>query len=182
MTLSFPVHSLASAPEASKPPLAQLQQAFGMLPNIAGALANSPKLIGSLVGVFAQVHSGSLTEAEIQVVLLTDAVVNRCHYAVAFHSALAGNNGVSKEAVAAIRARSAPEEPRFAALSALATALIEKRGHLADADTESFARAGFQPEQILEVIGIVAASTITNYGATVAAVPLDEAFKNDAWE
>jgi len=84
--LNYPAHTLASAPENSKPALEQLERAFGVIPNIAGAIANSPKLVNSLVGVFQQVHSSSFTEQEIQIVLLTDAVVNSCTYAVAFHT------------------------------------------------------------------------------------------------
>src|SRR5262245_66587121 len=94
---NYPIHTIASAPENSKPALGQLQQAFGVLPNLAATIANSPKLINSLVGVFQQVHSSSLTEQEIQIVLLTDAVANSSVYAVAFHTALALQQGVSSE-------------------------------------------------------------------------------------
>ena len=59
---TFPVHTMESAPERSKPPLEQLQSAFGMIPNIAGAMATSPVLINSLVGLFGNVHGGSFTE------------------------------------------------------------------------------------------------------------------------
>jgi hypothetical protein len=64
----FPVHTIDSAPERSKPALRQLQTAFGMIPNIAGAMATSPVLINSLVGLFGNVHGGSFTEAQIQTV------------------------------------------------------------------------------------------------------------------
>ena len=47
---NYPIHTIASAPENSKPGLEQLLKAFGVLPNIAAAIANSPKLINSLVG------------------------------------------------------------------------------------------------------------------------------------
>lgn len=40
---NYPIQMIASAPEGSKLALEQLQQAFGVLPNIAGAIANSPK-------------------------------------------------------------------------------------------------------------------------------------------
>jgi hypothetical protein len=42
--------------------------------------------------------------------------------------------------------------------------------------------AGFTKEQVLEVIAIVAASTITNYAGTIANPPLDEAFQPYAWQ
>ena len=73
---SFPVHTIDSGPERSRPALRQLQSAFGMIPNIAGAMATSPVLINSLVGLFGNVHGGSFTEAQVQTVLLTDAVTN----------------------------------------------------------------------------------------------------------
>ena len=178
---TYQIHTVASAPEKSKPALEQLQQVFGVLPNIAAVIGNSPKLVNSLVGVFQQVHSSSLTEPEIQIVLLTDAVVNSSQYAVAFHTALAGQQGVSREETDAIRDGHAPRDRRFAALSTLAKALIEKRGHLSEQERGAFLDAGFTSEQIMEVIAIVAASTITNYAGTIANPPLEERFQQFAW-
>ena len=178
--LNYPTHTLASAPENSKPALEQLQKAFGVIPNIAGAIANSPKLINSLVGVFQQVHSSSLTEQEIQIVLLTDAVANSCTYVVGFHTAVAQQQGVSSEETGAVRERRAPKDKRFAALSNLAKTLIEKRGHVSEEELDSFIAAGFTKEQVFEVIAIVAASTITNYAGTIANPPLDDAFRQYA--
>jgi alkylhydroperoxidase family enzyme len=178
---AYPIPTLASAPEKSKPALEQLQQAFGLIPNIAAVISNSPKLVTSLVAVFQQVHSSSLTEQEIQIVLLTDAVANSSTYAVAFHTGLALNQGVSSEETAAIRARLVPKDPRFAALSTLAKTLIEKRGHLSEQELDAFLAAGFDKEQILEVIAIVAASTITNYAGTITAPPLEDQFQPFAW-
>jgi alkylhydroperoxidase family enzyme len=179
---NYPIQTIVSAPEGSKPALEQLQQALGVLPNIAAAIANSPKLVNSLVGVFQQVHSGGLTEPENQIVLLTDAVTNSSTYAVAFHTALALQQGVSSEEIEAIRERRLPRDRRFAALSTLARTLIEKRGHLNDQELESFLAAGFTREQVLEVIAIVAASTITNYAGTIANPPLEDRFRQYAWQ
>jgi alkylhydroperoxidase family enzyme len=178
---NYAIHTIASAPEGSRPALEQLQQAFGVMPNIAAAIANSPKLINSLVGVFQQVHSSSLTEGEIQIVLLTDAVANSSPYAVAFHTALALQQGVSSEETDAIRGRRMPTDRRFAALSTLAGALIEKRGHLSDQELDSFIAVGFTKEQVLEVIAVVAASTITNYAGIIANPPLEDFVQPYAW-
>ena len=180
--LNYPIHTIASAPDNSKPGLEQLQQAFGVIPNIAAAIANSPKLINSLVGVFQQVHSSSLAEQEIQIVLLTDAVANSCAYAVAFHTTLALQQGVSSEQTGAIRERRAPADKRFAALSTLSKTLIEKRGHLSEQELDAFIAAGFTKEQVLEVIAIVAALTNTNYAGTITNAPLEDPFGQYAWQ
>jgi alkylhydroperoxidase family enzyme len=84
------------------------------------------------------VHSSSLTEPEIQIVLLTAAVANSSAYAVAFHTALAVQQGINSEETNAIRERRAPKDQRFAALSTLAKTLIEKRGHLSEQEFNAF--------------------------------------------
>ena len=178
---NFPVHTLASAPEGSKPALQWLAQAFGMVPNIAGAIAGSPKLINGLVGVFQQAHGGSFTEAQVQTLLLTNAVTNGCAWAVAFHSALARKEGLSEEDVQAIRARRLPGDRALAALSHLSRTLIDKRGRLDDQDVAQFTEAGFDQALVLEVILVVAASTMTNYAGSVAQPPLESMFQEYAW-
>src|SRR5271163_1735555 len=113
---SFPVNTIDSAPERSKPALQQLRSAFGMLPNIAGAMSTSPVLINSLVGLFGRVHGGSFTEAQIQTLLLTNAVTNACTWAVAFHTALALKEGLDPADVEAIRAGRSPSDGKHGAL------------------------------------------------------------------
>ena len=181
MTNFFPVNTIASAPERSRPALQQLQSAFGMLPNIAGAMSTSPVLINSLVGLFQTVHGGSFTEAQIQLLLLTNAVTNACSWAVAFHTVLALKEGLEPEDVQAIRERRLPKDSKLAALSALAKALIERRGRLDDQDVDRFIAAGFGKDHALEVIAVVTASTITNYTGSVAKTPLEAAFQAHAW-
>jgi alkylhydroperoxidase family enzyme len=178
---NFPVHTMESAPEGSKPALQQLQSAFGMLPNIAGAMASSPVLINSLVALFGNVHGGSFTEPQIQTVLLTDAVTNACTWAVAFHTALALKAEIAPADVQAIRDGGLPKDSKLAALSALARTMIVKRGRLDDQDVNQFIAVGFGKDHALEVIAIVAASTITNYTGSITKTPLEAAFQAHAW-
>ena len=178
---NFPVHTMESAPERSKPALQQLQAAFGMIPNIVGVMATSPVLINSLVGLFGNVHGGSFTEAQVQTVLLTDAVTNASTWPVAFHTALALKEGIDSADVQAIREGRLPRDSKLAALSALARTMIEKRGRLADEDVDRFIAAGFGKDHALEVIAIVAASTITNYTGSITKPPLEAGFQAHAW-
>ncbi|WP_243040080.1 carboxymuconolactone decarboxylase family protein [Dyella sedimenti] len=177
----YPVLTIDSAPAPSRPALQQLQAAFGFVPAIAGAMAASPPLFKGFVGLFQQVHASSLTEGQIQVLLLTNAVTNASEWAAAFHTALALKQGVPPADVEAIRHGGLPGEARLAALSALARALIEKRGHVSVPERDRFFNAGFSAEQLLEVIAVVAASTITNYTGSIARPPLEEAFQAFAW-
>ncbi|WCM24264.1 carboxymuconolactone decarboxylase family protein [Paraburkholderia bryophila] len=178
---TFQVHTLDSAPEQSRPVLQQLQQTFGFIPNIAGAMAESPVLIGAFIDLFRKVHSGTFSEAQIQTLLLTNAVTNACSWAVAFHTALALHEGLTPADVEAIRAGRAPADRQHAALSALAKTAIEKRGHLDDQDVSAFLEAGFRRDQVLELLAVTAASTITNYVGSITQPPLETQFQVHAW-
>ncbi|MEN3347105.1 MAG: hypothetical protein V7632_740 [Bradyrhizobium sp.] len=177
----FPVHTRDSAPEASKPALREVQARFGMIPNLARAMATSPVLIQSFLGIFDKVHGGNFSEPQIQAVLLTDAVTNGCAWAIALHSALGLQAGLDAADIAAMRAGRSPADKQLGALSTVARTLIEKRGRLDEADIERFLSAGFSQELLLEVITIVAASTITNYTGSVTNPPLEEMLQAHAW-
>jgi AhpD family alkylhydroperoxidase len=178
---NFPVHTIDTAPEKSRPALQALQGAFGMIPNVAATMATSPVLIDSLVGLFGKVHGGSFTEAQIQTLLLTNAVANGCSWAVAFHTGLALKEGLDQADVQAIRERRVPKDAKSAALSTFARTLIERRGRVDDGDVDAFVATGFRKEHALEVIAVVAASTITNYTASVTTPPVEELFKAYSW-
>ena len=177
----FPVNTIETAPEGSRAALRQLQANFGMIPNILGSMSTSPVLVNSLVGLFGTVHGGSFTEAQIQTLLLTNAVTNACSWAVAFHTALGLQAGLDLADVQAIRERRLPQDEKNAALSALAQNLIEKRGHLEDSDIAPFIAVGFSQALVLEVIAVVAASTITNYTGSVTQTPLEAPFQAHVW-
>jgi alkylhydroperoxidase family enzyme len=179
---TYPIHTLDTAPETVRPPLAVLQQAFGFIPAAAGTMANSAPLINSFFAAFGHFRGeGTFTPAERQVLLLSNAVANNSAWAVAFHTLESLADGVPPAEVDAIRAGQLPADARYAALSALTRALIAQRGHLEETDTKAFLAAGFDRDQILEVITGVAISTMTNYAATVADVPLEDQVRMHAW-
>jgi len=98
-----------------------------------------------------------------------------------FHTALALKEGLDPVDVDAIRSGRAPKDNKHSALSTLARTLIEKRGRIEDQDGEHFLAAGFGKDHLLEVIAVVAASTITNYTGNVAKPPLEVPFQAHAW-
>lgn len=179
---TFQIHTIDSAPEHSRPVLRQLQETFGFIPNIAGAMAESPMLMGAFINLFQRVHAGTFTEAQIQTLLLTNAVTNASAWAVAFHTALALHEGLAAADVDAIRKGRAPADGQHAALSALTKAAIEKRGHLDRHDFSAFFEAGFRRDQVFEVLAVAAASTITNYVGSITQPPLEAQFQIHAWQ
>jgi uncharacterized peroxidase-related enzyme len=179
---NYPILSVDTASDDVRQPLTVLREAFGFIPNAAAVMANSPALLNTFFAAFGHFRGGgTFSPDERQVLLLSNAVANDCVWAVAFHSLEALADGVPPEVVDALRRGELPTDSRMAALSGLTRALIEKRGHLDETDTKAFTAAGFDDNQLLEVITGVAISTMTNYAANVAHPPIEDSLRPHAW-
>src|SRR5580698_5038850 len=177
----FSVHTIESAPEKSKQALQGLKHKFGFIPNVAATMAESPVLINAFIGGFLSFHGGSFREDEKQALLLTNAVTLKCPWTVAFHSTMALQEGVSDRDVKAIREGKLPDDPKYAALSGMTKALIEKKGNVTEADIERFTSAGYSPLQIFEVITSIGVSTMAATTTNMARTPVEERFRAQTW-
>lgn len=178
----FTIHTIETAPEGSKQTLQGLKQNFGFIPNAAATMAGSPSLINAFVSSFGSFQSGTLSEHEKHVVLLTNAVTLKCAWTTAFHSTITLKAGVAQEAVDAIRSGKPPADQKLAALSNLAKALIERKGHSAEGDVARFLAAGYTQTQVLEVIAGIAVSTMAATTASLADTPVEDLFKAQVWK
>jgi AhpD family alkylhydroperoxidase len=178
----YEVHTIETAPDGSKPLLENLQGAIGMIPNLAAAMAESPELLRGFLSIRQIFYGGTFSPGEIQVLALTNAFENGCRYCMAFHSKLALKEGVSREAVEALRAGRSPKEAKLDALSEFSRALVKQRGHVGDDELRRLFAAGYSKAQALEVVLGVAVSILPNFAHHITQCPLDEAFSAHAWD
>jgi uncharacterized peroxidase-related enzyme len=178
---SFPIHTIDTAPEESRETLRTVKETLGMIPNLAAAMAESPTLVRAFFAVRETYSHGTLSPIDIQVLSLTNAFENGCEWCMAFHSAAALKEGLSKAALEALRAGRAPEDPRLGALSDLSRAMVRNRGEVSEQDLEAFYAAGFSRAQALEVVLGVAFSVMANFSEHLVHAPLGAAFEPHAW-
>jgi AhpD family alkylhydroperoxidase len=181
MSSIYTAHTPESAPVQAAEGLRQLHAAVGLIPNLAATMAESPALLNgflALRGLYAQT---GFSGGEVQVLSLVAAFENDCAWCMAFHTAMALEEGVDREAVDALRRGEAPADPRLAALSRFARAMVRGRGAV-DADThQAFVDAGYSPRQALDVVMGLAFSLMANYAAHVTRPALDDFLKPHAW-
>jgi alkylhydroperoxidase family enzyme len=177
----FTLHTIESAPASSKPTLQALVERFGFLPNVMATMAANPVLLNGFAGSFGSFHGGSFNECEKQVLLLTNAVTIKCPWTVAAHSTFALEDGMSESDVKAIREGKLPKDPKYAALSGITRALIEKRGNVTEADIQRFTSAGYSLIQIFEVITSIGISTMAATATNLADTPVEDRFQSQAW-
>ena len=108
---------------------------------------------------------------------LVNAVENGCRYCTAIHATFALHAGLTQDTVDTIRAGKSPSEPRTKALADYARTMVRERGHITEADLQSFFKAGFTRAQSLEIIVVLALSILANYSGHLTKVPPDDAIK-----
>lgn len=159
----FAVHSLATAPEGSRAQLEADAKAWGFVTQLHGTLAESPAALIGYDTLFGLVAASTLSPAEQQVAYLTVSVFNECDYCTMGHTYLARNAALPEDEIQALRAGAPLSDPRLNALSTFVRAVVAQRGFVGDAGVEAFLAAGFSRANVLDLVALIAAKTISNY-------------------
>lgn len=160
------------APSASQPLLAQIQQAFGVTPNMFKAVANSPAALQSMWTAFGALGKGTLGARLGEQIAVAIANRNRCEYCLAAHTVLGQNAGASAAEMAAAQTGQSADGKTAAAL-AFALKVVDQRAQIGTADISSLREAGFRDEQIVEIMAHIALNLFTNYINVALDVPVD---------
>jgi AhpD family alkylhydroperoxidase len=107
--------------------------------------------------------NGTLSEQLQEKLALTAAGVNKCNYCKAAHTFLAKKAGLSDGCIAeALEGRCSDDDKDHAALQ-FSMALIEKRGHIDNADFAAVKDAGYTDQEVVEIFGQTMINMVTNY-------------------
>ena len=182
MTTIFPVHTKESATPEGRQALERLQAAVGVIPNLAGAMAESPALLNAFLDLRERYAQTGFSDAEIQILSLVSAFENGCRFCVAFHTAMALKAGVAAESVDRLRHGQSPLDTRSAALSEYARLMVKQRGRAGADALKTFQAAGFTKEQALNVVLGLAFSVLANYSGHLTEAPIDAFLEPHAWK
>jgi uncharacterized peroxidase-related enzyme len=152
--------------------LAQIQQAFGTVPNMFRAVANSPAALKSMWGAFGALGGGTLPAKLGEQIAVAVADRNHCEYCLAAHTVLGRKAGATAEEMNAAQAGRASDE-KTADVLRFALKLTEQRGQVDAEDIKRLRAVGFDDEGIVEIVAHVALNLFTNYVNVALNVPLD---------
>ena len=178
----FAIHTLDSAPDASKDILRAAQKKFGFVPNLLGELAAAPAALNAYITLSDLLSQTSFTPVEQQLILATVSIANNCEYCVAAHSAGLKMAGLEDDALASLRSGRPLQDQKLEALRAFVTAVVQSRGWVKQPELQRFLSAGYTREQVLETLVGISMKTLSNYTNHIADTPLDAKFESFAWE
>lgn len=179
--MEFTIHTVESAPEASRAALQEVEGRVGFIPNLAATIAESPTAIQGFGELQSALRQSKLSQVEREVVGLTVSLENSSAYGMAAHSTFAQGAGADEEVVSALRSGDNIPDARLRALQEFTRTLLRERGHVGEEGVAALIEAGYSREELLEVITQVAYTTFANLVVNIADTPVDEAFEPQAW-
>ena len=162
----------ATATGERKQLLDEIHGAFGATPAMFRAVANSPAALKMMWAGFGALGAGTLPAKLGEQVAVLIADRNACEYCLAAHTVLGKKAGASAEEMSEAQAGRSIDAKTAAALT-FAAKLVADRAQATDADVEALRSAGFEDEQIVELVAHVALNLFTNYINVALAVPTD---------
>lgn len=177
---TFPIHTIETAPEASKPLLEGAQKQLGFIPNLMGTLAEAPAALEAYLSIAAIFEKTSFSATEIEVVTLSVSAVNGCDYCLAGHATIAGMKKVPADVIEAARTAAPISDPKLEALAKLTRSVAETRGWPEQPLLDDFYAQGYTPANYLELLVGVTMKTLSNYVNHQADTPIDAAFGAEA--
>lgn len=164
--------SIENAPPASAEILSQVKGKIGMVPNLYGAIAHSPAALGAYLAFSQAIGESSISPVLREQLALTTAGINSCDYCSSAHTLMGKGAGVdSDELTRNLLGES--NDPKTQAALTFATAIVDKRGFVDDADLAAVRGEGYSQEEIVEIIAVVSINIFTNYFNHIAEVDID---------
>jgi alkylhydroperoxidase family enzyme len=178
---NFELYSLENAPEAAKPLLEKSIKGFGMLPNLHAVMAESPALLDAYQQLHELAQNASFDKDELTVVWQTINVEHGCHYCVPAHTAIANMMGVDADITEALRNQSPLESTKLETLRDTTLLMVRNRGIIKQVDIDTFYAVGFNKQNLLDIVLILAQKVMSNFTNHLAETPVDDAFQAFSW-
>jgi len=148
-----------------------LQKGLGFVPNIYATMAHSENALGSFLAFSGSATSFSKKEKEV--IDLAISQVNECRYCQSAHTALAKMNGFTDEQVIELRQGRASFDSKLDALAQISRAIAQTNGKVSEELKENFFNAGYNKENLVDLITAAGAITVTNILHNLTDVAID---------
>ena len=151
----------------------QVESAFGMIPNAAQVMANSPAVLESYIEFSTAMGGARIGEALLHKVKLATSESNECEYCTSLLSGGVPPADLTPEEIAANRQKAAEDAKNKVALS-FALEVLNNAGKVADEELDAVRRAGFDEGEIVEIVAGVVLGCFTNFLNNVADTKLEQ--------
>ena len=152
--------------------LNQIHQTFGATPNMFKTIAQSTAALKMMWAGFGALGGGKLGAKLGEQIAVAVANANKCEYCLAAHTALGKGAGLTAETMSHAQVGKS-SDPRTQAALDFALKLVKERANVSPDDIAMMKKAGFDQEEIAEILAHVALNIFTNYTNVAFDVAVD---------
>lgn len=172
--MSFPSHTIESAPAAAQRTMTTIRDTWGYLPSAVARLATSPHTLDGFLKANGIFENCTLDPLAREVLVMTVATRNGCHICVAIHTqrliALAADPGL----IDALRSSAPLADPRLDAVRVFTLRVLDTTGDVGDEALKEFLSHGYTQQNALEVVLGIGAYTLSTFANRLTGATLDE--------
>lgn len=172
----FTIHTLDTAPQASKQVLQSAEKQLGFIPNLYAVFAESPVTLDVYQALTALFDKTAFTVTERQLILLSISRYRDCSYCLAAHGTVAKMQKIPTEIIHAVYYNQPLGDTKLEALRTFTRAVLEAEGWVKQDTLQAFYQAGYQKQHVLEVVLGISFKTLSNYVNHINDTPIDEMF------
>lgn len=170
------IHTLETAPQASRTLLKNAEKQIGFIPNLLAVMAESPALLEAYQSLNKLFEKTAFTVTEKQLVLLSISRYRNCSYCLAAHGTVAKMQKVPADIVFAVYYNQPIGDGKLEALRNFTRAILKADGWVNKKDLQNFYQAGYQQQHVLEVILAVSFKTLSNFTNQINDTLIDAQF------
>lgn len=167
------VLTIETATDKSKELLNNSIKSFGVVPNLHGVLAVSPSTLEAYQQLHALALDSSFTKEELTIVWQSINVEHDCHYCIPGHAMIAHSMKIDSTLIDALENKQPMPTEKFRILQNTTLKILQNRGKISADDVEEFYKAGYGPQQLVEIILVLSQKVISNYVNHLADTPVD---------
>ena len=172
----FTLHTLDTAPQASRKLLLQTEKQMGFIPNLFSVMAESPTVLESYQTLIKLFDKTSFTVTEQQLDLLSISRFRNCTYCLAAHGTIAKMQKIPAEITHAVYYNQALTDTKLEALRSFTRAVLQADGYVDQKTLQAFYKAGYQQQHVLDVVLGISFKTLSNYINHINDTPIDAEF------
>ncbi len=173
---AFTLHTLETAPQASRPLLQNAEKQLGFIPNLMAAMAESSATLEAYQTLSTLFDTTAFTVTERQLILLSISRYRNCTYCLAAHGSIAKMQKIPAEIIDAVYYNQPLADCKLEALRTLTRTVLEVEGWVDQKTLDTFYQAGYLQQHLLEVVLAISFKTLSNYINHINDTPIDAMF------
>lgn len=157
----FSIPGRAEVSEKNQQIFDTLQKSLGFVPNLYAYFAKNDTALADYLAL--QNRKSTLRAKEREIINLVTSQINGCRYCQSAHTVVGKMNGFTDEQILEIRNGKVSFDNKLDALAKFTASVVKNRGRVSAESKEAFFAAGYNEQQMIDVVIVVGDKIISNY-------------------